>query len=148
MIEFYNKKLFSDSNKERKHAISRLVWYLLNNIFVNKKGCFEHSLLDLQATLSSPAKEILDILKEFVYKYVIASTEVQIFEYKGQQLVVDLFKAFKESPKRLLPRDVAYDYLESGENQRLLCDYIASMSDNCALRYHNKLFNPMTSPRY
>ena len=102
----------------------------------------------MQATLRSPAKEILDILKEFVYDYVIASTDVQIFEYKGQQLVVDLFKAFKESPKRLLPRDVASDYIERGKNQRILCDYIASMSDNCALRYHNKLFNPMTTPSF
>ena len=141
-LKFYNLKLFAESSNERKHAISKLVHYLISNIIIEEKNEFHHQLLKLQARMCSPASEILKFFKEFVMKHVIKSPEVQALEFKGQQMVFRLFEVFLENPDRLLPKTTNEKYNKSENKKRIICDYVAGMSDSYAAKQYKKLFSP------
>jgi len=143
-LEFYNDKLFSENNKGRKHAISRLVNYFISEIEIVEDTRFQHPLLRLKATLPAPAQEILEILKRFIFNFVIKRPEVQALEYKGQQMILRLFEVLQDNSTRLLPAIVKQDYLDSATPQRVICDYLAGMTDSYANKLYHKLFSPDT----
>jgi len=141
-IDFYTSKLFSNSNKERKHAISKLIGYFIPEITIINQNEFETPLLDLQAVMSEEASNLLQVLKDFVYKNVIKRPEVQTLEYKGQQMVLSLFEVLQENPERLLPASTYQEYSKSQNPKRVICDYISGMTDIYATKLYHKLFSP------
>ncbi len=145
-------KLFSLQHFKRKDAIGALVNALITSIEVkqvNKQ--FEDPLLAYNAYLTPAMFEVLAILKGFVFNYVIKSPDLQILEYRGQQIVMELFEAINSGPLRFLPEPVKQHWLaqngvESRE-KRVIADYISSLTDNHALRLHASLFSSnQTSP--
>ncbi|WP_241186176.1 anti-phage deoxyguanosine triphosphatase [Klebsiella grimontii] len=52
-IDFYNENLFDGSNKERKHAISKLVGYFISSIHVERNDVFDTPLLMLRKVRTS-----------------------------------------------------------------------------------------------
>ena len=141
-IDFYNQKLFSDSNKDRKHAVSKLVRFFITNTKIVEQKRFKHFLLDYEATIETPGKEILDILKHFVHEHVIKKPEVQALEYKGQQMVLKLFEVLQENPRRLLPKTTLEKYEEASNKNRIMCDYVSGMTDSYATKLYHRLFSP------
>jgi len=139
---FYSQKLFSSSDKDRKHAISRLVAYLVRHIEIEERPQFQHPLLRLKATMAAPACDVLELFKSFILRNVIKRPEVQVLEYKGQQMILRLFDVLSENPRRLLPDDVLQQYEEADNKPRILCDYIAQMTDVHATKLYHKLFTP------
>ncbi len=141
-LDFYNEKLFSASNKDRKHAISKLISYFIPQITISAQNKFSTPLLDLQVSMSIEASQTLDILKQFVYKRVIKSAAVQAFEYKGQQMILKLFEVLQANPSRLLPEATYQKYCLHDNPPRVICDYISGMTDNYATKLYHKLFSP------
>ena len=145
-LEEITDNLFSLQHFKRKDAIGALVNALITSISiqrVNKQ--FEEPLLAYNAYLDSAMFKALNILKSFVLNYVIKSPDLQILEYRGQQIVMELFEAFKAGPLRFLPEGAkqlwkAQNGNESRE-QRVIADYISSLTDNHALRLHASLFS-------
>lgn len=81
--------------------------------------------------------------KGFVWKHVIQTTDVQIAEYRGQQIVIELFQAFQSDPERLLPTNTYRRWLknrEIGLEKRAIVDYLAGMTDEYAFKMHHNLF--------
>lgn len=66
--------------------------------------------------------------------------------YKGQQMLLEMFEALAADPARLLPKELAKEWRqchEQGANSyRIICDYMASMSDDYASRMYKTLFVP------
>ncbi len=91
----------------------------------------------------------LEVLKQFVSDYVVRKPEIQLVEYKGQQLVMELFEAFAADPERLLPANTRERWLQAtnnGENaHRIIADYISGMTDGFAQRLYSTLFQPTTT---
>ncbi|KEA53914.1 deoxyguanosinetriphosphate triphosphohydrolase [Mangrovibacter sp. MFB070] len=141
-IDFYNKKLFNGSNKERKHAISKLVGYFISSIHIEKNDMFKTPLLMLKATQDNDGKNILKALKSFVMNRVIKTPEVQVLEYKGQQIILKIFEVLRENPSRLLPKNTLNAYQNAENKNRVLCDYISGMTDSYATKLYHKLFTP------
>lgn len=141
-LNFYTEKLFSNSNKDRKHAISKLIGNFIPSISVNKKGVFETQILDLEVTLPHDTKIILESLKAIVMHRVIKTPEVQVLEYKGQLIVLKLFEVLRANPERLLPRSTFDKYKNANNKERVICDYISGMTDNYATKLYHKLFTP------
>ncbi|SNR60948.1 dGTPase [Methylobacillus rhizosphaerae] len=140
--DFYHNKLFSGSDRDRKHAISKLVHYLVSNIRISEQPEFAAPLLRLQAEMQHEARQLLDILKKFVLEEVIRRPQVQALEFKGQQMVVRLFATLRENPQRLLPSAYLNQLHASPQPQRVICDYLASMTDVYATRLYHRLFSP------
>lgn len=139
------ERLFSDSSRARKHAISKMVGIMVESIYMAENSRFEHPLLRYQAQLAEGEAAVLDLLKAFVFKNVITIAEVKGMEYKGQQIVLDLFKSLRANPNTLLPASSYAKYQAAeGEQaqQRVICDYIAGMTNTYASRLYAKLFLP------
>ena len=106
---------------------------------------FKEPLLAYNAYLDTAMFNVLEILKKFVLEYVIHSPDLQILEYRGQQIVMELFEAFESGPTRFLPEKArtlwaSYDG-DVSRQQRVIADYISSLTDNHALRLHASLFS-------
>ncbi len=63
-------------------------------------------------------------------------------EEKAYNVVIKLFKAYDRTPE--LPPANVQKQLENVDKKRLICDYIAGMTDRFALEEHQKLFDPMS----
>ena len=148
--ETLTEKLFSDHHHLQKDAIGGLVNYLITAIKLTDLNeqddiNFSEPLLRYNATLSASTAEALKIFKDFVYFYVIRLTSLQRLEYRGQQIVMELFEALSSDPNRLLPSNSAKRWQQAVDtqqnSQRIIADYIAGMTDDYATRLYQSLFN-------
>jgi len=143
-------KLFSEQNYLQKDAIGGLVNYLITAIELTDLNehysdvSFEEPLLQYNATLPKVTMQVLQIFKDFVYNFVIKQTSIQRLEYRGQQIVMELFEALSSDPLRLLPNNSAKRWQQAKDNDeneyRIIADYIAGMTDEYASRLHQTLF--------
>ncbi|WP_112139876.1 anti-phage deoxyguanosine triphosphatase [Marinomonas primoryensis] len=139
-------QLFSRQSHLRKEAIGSLVSWFITSCKVVENTRFEHPLLRFQVGLPEGQRQALNLLKQFEMQHIIQRPEVQMLVYKGQQMLLEMFEAYTADPNRLLPREIATEWRKSqdnGENGlRIICDYMASMTDDYASRMYNKLFVP------
>lgn len=139
-------QLFSRQSHLRKEAIGSLVSWFITSCQVVENNAFEHPLLRFQVGLPEGQRQALALLKQFEMQHIIQRPEVQMLVYKGQQMLLEMFEAFSADPARLLPKEIAIEWQKSqdkGETgQRIICDYMASMTDDYASRMYNKLFVP------
>ena len=139
------ERLFSHSSKGRKHAISHMVGIMVEAVQVVEDERFEHPLLRYQACLPEPQQAVLNLLKQFVFDEVITIPEVKGMEYKGQLIVMELFKSLRANPQALLPKGTYRRYQKANSEQaqqRVICDYIAGMTNVYASKLYAKLFTP------
>ena len=140
------QQLFSKQSHLRKKAIGDLVSWFITSCEVSEAEQFEHPLLRYQAQLPDAQRKALDLLKDFEMTHIIQRPEVQMLVYKGQQMLLEMFEAVAADPARLLPKELAKEWRttqESGGNgHRIICDYMASMSDDYASRMYKTLFVP------
>ena len=140
-IEQISEKLFSNFHYERKNAIGALVNYFITNVRWQLTADFEEPLLRYNAVLPEEVEAVLNVFKDFVFKYVICDVETQRIEYKGQRIITEMFQIFESDPERLLPRNTANRWCNAPEEgkKRIICDYMAGMSDAYALRVYQQL---------
>lgn len=79
-------------------------------------------------------------LKEFLIKNMYSHYRVMRMTAKAQRLVKQLFSTYMASPGQL-PHGYR-SKLKSESLQRVICDYIAGMTDRFALDEYQKLFDP------
>jgi len=140
-------QLFSGEKHQRKDAIGALV-----NIFVTSV-CIAEVLPDTQeplirynAVLPDDQRRLLDGLKHVVFEHVINQPEIQQVRYRSQSMLLGLFEAFHTEPTRILPHNTrdrwkqAMDTEGSVAADRVLCDYIAGMTDDYAERMYKRLY--------
>lgn len=138
--------LFSGEHWRRKRATGTLVNHFIVNSQIIEREKFQHRILDLKVQLPAGDAEFLNKLSKFTTTRVIKQPEVQRLEFKGQKILVDLFKAFYTDPKRLLSKSTQEWMrlaVERGElEERVICDYLAGMTDTYAEECYLTLFHP------
>ncbi len=139
------QRLFSKHHHERKNAIGALVNAFITAINIEPVAHFSHPLLAYNACLPSEMSEALALFKRFVYNKVIRRPDVQMLEYKGQLVVMELFEALSSDPERLLPDNTQARWRAAeaqGNGMRVIADYISGMTDEFAARLYGTLFVP------
>jgi dGTPase len=134
-------QLFADGNT-RKHAISRMVGFFINNAVIEEKKNFTEPLLRFQAHMNAGPAVFLSALKDFIFDHVIKSPNVQHLEFKGQVMVVSVFETFSSEPKSFLPTDAYKKFEGSDGDPRIICDHIAGMTDAFLMKAYDRLFSP------
>ncbi len=89
----------------------------------------------------------IDVLKHLTFELHIKSPRLKLIEYRGKQIVHDLFECFdKDVGGELLPNDwrerlrLIRTFSSGAEmRKRLICDYIAGMTDAYALDVYSRL---------
>lgn len=144
-------QLFSSQHYQRKKAIGSLVNRLLTSAkLVTNDGEFSEPLLQYCVALGATEQQLLDALKQFIFRFVIRKPEMQVQEFKGQQVVMEIFDALAVDPERLLPDNTRQRYQqeqqklaagEQGNPNRVIADYLAGMTDAYAARLHQEMFS-------
>lgn len=154
--ETLTSQLFSQHHHHQKEAIGGLVNYLITEIKLVDLNTddihFDEPLLHYNAKHPDTAKKALQLFKDFVYNFVIKQTSIQQLEYRGQQVIMEIFEAIASDPKRLLPNNARSRWQESernGENSfRVIADYISGMTDDYATSLYQTLFVPTNQSQY
>ena len=92
---------------------------------------------------SNEVKRLNIGLKKFLYANLYKHPDVMQMTNQANLVIKDLFLSYMNDIK-LLPNDY-YQYnlkkINSGFKERVICDYIAGMTDRFAQQEHGKLFN-------
>jgi dGTPase len=136
--------LFSRELCVRKQAIGEMVNYFITStqiVITNEQ--FENIILKHNIALTQEASALLNYLMQCIYQNVIDSQEARTFEYGGQTVVLRLFEAISSNPASLLDtknRELFKQAQDETAAYRIVCDYLANMTDEYAYRMHERLF--------
>jgi dGTPase len=142
--DYFIKRIASEEPRQLKQAITNMVRFMVENTVPEQQEGFEHELLKNQVVMRPHAKTILEKLKHYVLHDVILQPRLKTMEYKGQKIISELFEAFLSDPKGLLPKQFS-NQIKSGDEaskHRIICDYIASMTDSEASGMYERLYLP------
>lgn len=103
---------------------------------------FSEPLIKYRVGTKQAQRTFLDALHDAIRENVIFYPSVQHLEFKGQKMVVSVFEAISSDPNRLLPNDTKQKFKESENKQRIICDYVAGMTDSYLLKTYDRLFSP------
>lgn len=94
------------------------------------------------ATYSPALTRMNAELKAFLLSHFYRHYQVMRMAAKAHRLLTDLFHAYVAEPRQL-PTETQRKIQEEEEGlHRVVCDYIAGMTDRYALEEHRKLFDP------
>ncbi len=90
-------------------------------------------------TVSPTVQTLRDSLHDFLTAHLYRQQHVETMWVKAQRLVRELFESLDASPGQLPPA-VRARIGHDAEQRRVICDYIAEMTDRKAVQEHRRLF--------
>jgi len=117
--------------KEHRNRINTMVLDLIHS---NRSEADE-------IKMSPSIQEVTDKLRNFMFQYVYIGSEAKREETKACHVVQHLFSHFKEHPE-LFPVEY-FRRIGPDSTDRVVCDYIAGMTDNFAIRIYQRYFLPL-----
>ncbi len=100
----------------------------------------DHNVFGFSDSMKKSHRE----LKDFLYNYLYRHHRVIRMQTKAENILEDLFGAYKKEP-RMLPGHYK-NLIDDRGLERTICDYLAGMTDRYAIEEHKKLFDPDTLP--
>lgn len=100
-------------------------------------------------SIDSTVREEADLYSDLAREVVFRSSQLRHLEYKGDFILKRMFEVLNESQRKgginFLSPDLTRQ-LEACDSEkdrmRLLCDFLAGMTDNYAIRFYKRLFSP------
>jgi deoxyguanosinetriphosphate triphosphohydrolase, putative len=132
-------KKFNNAKRENfsdwvKDATADLISIFISNVKIEERVDFESPRIRYGAYLPGELVDLIEKLKNLIKKKVIGLHRVQTIEWKGGQIIRQMFDAFY-SNINLLPEAERSSITEENK-ARVVCDYIAGMTDSYALRMY------------
>jgi len=126
----------------RKRTIGTIVNAMIASASITHVPEFSHLIVALRAELDGPARLLLDRLQEVVVKRIINMQTVQVLEYRGRLLVMEVFDAILSKPSKLLSRSFRERLDKEDKAMRVICDYVSGMTEMYATRIYERLYVP------
>ena len=133
----YNKDGYA-----RTYLTSKLVDQFLRGIKYKPHEVASQS----KVYLETETLKRVEVLKKFTYISQILSPRLKVVEYRGKEIVREIFKSLTDSDKRgfeLLPSDSRTLFEAAGKDEgmknRVICDFIAGMTDRYAIEFYGRL---------
>ena len=136
--------------KKKYQIVTNLIGYLINDVVNYSQAIIEQngivSLDDVRTvnkiliSYSPQVEEQTSGLKDFLQKNVYQHYKVERMRVKAERYVTLLFSTYRDNPT-LLPQKYR-ERIEIEPKERVICDYIAGMTDRYALDEYKKLFEP------
>lgn len=126
---------------KRGNLSSRLVSFAIQNVVFEYDA--ENPALS-SVYLKDEAKVRVETLKQYTFHTTIDSPKVRVAEFRGYQVVREIFRALaSEKGKVLMPEDVRDLYDAAGDDvskqRRAICDFVAGMTDRYAIEFYARL---------
>ncbi len=113
----------------------------INNMIVN---IIKNSTNREDIQMSNDYREATDRLREFMFLNVYVGSAAKSEEGKAEQMVRQLYCMMVQTPE-LLPKE--YSGMIEGEGiHRVVCDYIAGMTDQYAVKVFQSIYIPASWP--
>jgi len=109
---------------------------------------FSSEVLDGQLILqmSDSVYDAMTILRSFLYENVYRSPGVHQEFIKAKKILSELYACFLDTPevfkREMAVAEMAWFSCSDVSHDRNVCDFIASMTDRCALNLYAKIFFP------
>ena len=134
-----SSELASDAYN-RTRLSSQLVHEFINGVKLDlNRACPALSKVSLEDNLRLK----VEVLKQYTYISTIYSYRVKLAEFRGIQIVKDIFEDLSDTKGHLLmPDDVSVRYLsteDKSERARTICDFVAGMTDRYAMEFWARL---------
>lgn len=143
ILSTYNlSNLMASDGYYRTTLTSSLVNQFVEGIELEKN---KENLMLSKVFFKEKTKLRVNLLKHFTYVYLINSSRLKVVENRGGEIVRKLFEKLAcKNGFILMPED--YQYMYNNFNQdldrkRLVCDFIAGMTDRYALEFYGRLFS-------
>jgi dGTPase len=140
-----------DKEIVKRRTIRNLIGTQIKDVIENSaekiKKSNVSSLDDIRNTVSliSFSEEMVEknrVLKDFLYENLYRHYRVVKMADKAKRFIKDLFEVYVKNPAQLPP-----DHFERTKRdgvERVVCDYIAGMTDRFAQDEYNRLFEPFS----
>jgi len=139
-------ELYSSDGYYRKDLTSKLVGLAIRNVNIKKVDGNIPILSRIE--MDSDYKIKVEILKHYTFESQILSQKVQFLAHRSKNIIGEIFDTLsKDKGYMLLPPDFKAIYLAMKEGKkRVICDFIASMTDKHAVEFYGRLTseNPHT----
>jgi len=135
---------FAKQSWEKQRAFSCIMNRLIKSAIIEEVSYkFTSEVFRYNAKLREGECSFVKSMKDIVRSKIIQSHEVQTLESQSRRVVRELFQMINEEPERLLP-ELERTRLSSGSDpkERIVCDYIAGMTDEYATRIYERLKIP------
>jgi dGTPase len=131
----------TDPKSRINDLFADLISAFITDVTLVKRNNFASNRLKYCAELTADNHSLLEDLKNLVVNHVIFSQRVQTSEWRGGIIIGKLFEAMIDD-QRLLPDTDRNGWTKepSKVNARIVCDYIAGMTDTYALKIYSRLF--------
>ena len=137
-----------------KRQILQTISYLIRDLIQDLVDTTSHNIIatgietldDLRsqpqnlAAFSTAMRQQNQQLKKFLYKNLYRHHKVELMRVKAERFLTLLFENYTKNPT-LLPQDHQARFDEHG-TERVICDYIASMTDRYAQDEYKRLYEP------
>ena len=133
-------KKMAENGYERIKFTSKLVESFIRGIEVIPHQRFPQLH---QVRLKLDVFKKVEVLKNMTYEAVIMAPKVQVVEYRGKDIVKEIFNAIdSEKGDRLLPDDfrALFEAFAGPAKKRVICDFIAGMTDRYAIEFYSRLY--------
>ncbi|MFR5601777.1 MAG: deoxyguanosinetriphosphate triphosphohydrolase [Lachnospiraceae bacterium] len=102
----------------------------------------EHSQDRPEIVMSPGMEDAMKGLRTWMFEHVYRSDIPKAEEGKAQQLIVDLYEYYMDHVDRLPKEYIRMMETRGEKKERVVCDYIAGMSDSYAIDQFEELFVP------
>lgn len=135
-----------------RNMIARMIFDILDNTKSNIKKLKIKTSGDIRSQkcftvdFSEKMHGEIKMLRGFLKEHFYTTTSVCRMDMKSQRIVEELFSVFMGDWK-LLPMDVRAQISPQSKEEDIagtVCEYIANMTDMCAIEEHKKLYDPHT----
>ena len=93
--------------------------------------------------LEPDTKVHVETLKHLNYEVTIMSPRLKLVEYRGYEIIKTIYKALvRDKGFLLMPQDFRESYLrlkKRSEKYRVVCDFVAGMTDRYAIEFFGRL---------
>jgi dGTPase len=139
-----------DGTRKKYQAISHLIGFLINDLIQYSTTLLkEHNIQSLEdlrnknvmaVSFSPETRRENTELKRFLYNNLYTHYRVERMRIKAKMVLTSLFNIYAENPT-LLPKKVQ-EMMPMAGKERIICDYVAGMTDRYALDEYKRLFEP------
>lgn len=147
-IESFNlSEEFANNGYQRNYFSSYLVSRFISGLSID----IDHKYPILsKIKVEDEINKQINILKHFSYVFLINSSRLKVVENRGYDIISKMFlRLSSDEGYKLLPEDYQKLYFDASTDQgkkRVICDFIAGMTDRYAIEFYGRLFseNPKT----
>ena len=94
-----------------------------------------------EISMSPDVWQAMKDLRKFMFEHVYTNPEAKSEESKAEMLIQTLYNYYRHHME-LLPEDLIALYEKGEQKERIVCDYIASMTDHFAISKYDDIYIP------